>query len=169
MCINLQQVTLSKNKIVQKKSMQILQTTKIQSSRNFVKPTKSKTTKLKNEIEQYYDKNGYLSWSVKKKSYIILGTNFPKNGLAKCPECNIGQLMVIRSNKTKKRFMGCSNYYNGCTASSPLLQRAVLRTTKTKCEVCSWPIIIFRYTRRQNWTKQCANIKCKNRNFKSEN
>jgi len=27
-------------------------------------------------------------------------------------------------------FIGCSNYYNGCKASSPLLQKAKLRATK---------------------------------------
>lgn len=153
--------------VLQKKSLQVLQTKKIKNSRNVVKPTKSKTKTLKNEIKQYYDKNGYLSWSAKKKRYVILGTNFPKRGLVECPECHLGQLMVIRSNKTRKRFIGCSNYYNGCKASSPLLQRAMLRATKTKCDLCLWPIIMFRYTRRQKWTKRCSNIKCKSRNPKS--
>lgn len=35
-------------------------------SRNSVKITKRKIVKMKNEINQYYDKNGYLSWSEKK-------------------------------------------------------------------------------------------------------
>jgi len=83
------------------------------------------------------DSNGYLSYSVKKKKYIILGTNSPKNGLAACPQCKIGQLMIIRSPITKKRFIGCSNYNTGCKASSPLLQKARLRATKTKCEFCN--------------------------------
>ena len=152
--------------VLQKKSIQIVETQKIQSSRNVVKSSKQKTSAFKNEINQYLDKNGYLSWSQKKKRYIILGTNSPKNGLVECPECHLGKLMVIRSNKTKKRFIGCSNYYNGCRASSPLLQKAILRATKIRCELCSWPIVMFRYTRRQKWIKSCANIKCKSRNSK---
>jgi len=118
---------------------------------------------MKNEIIQYYDKNGFLSWSEKKRKYVILGTNYPKNGLVKCPECHIGKLMLIRSRKTKKRFIGCSNYYNGCKASSPLIQRGMICTTKISCHVCSWPMILFRYSKKQKWSRQCCNITCKSR------
>ena len=152
---------------MQKKTIQILKSKNNQKSRNTVKPTKRKVVVLKNEIKQYFDNNGYLSWSAKKKMYIILGTNSPKNGLVECPECHLGQLMIIRSNKTKKRFLGCSNYYNGCKASSPLLQKAKLRATKIPCRFCSWPIVIFRYSRKQTWTRQCSNMKCKSRVPKS--
>ncbi len=141
------------SQIIQKKSK----------SCNSVKPTKKKIRDLKNELKQYLDSDGYLSYSAKKKKYIILGTNSPKSGIVKCPQCKIGQLMIIRSPITKKRFIGCSNYNNGCKASSPLLQKARLRATKTKCDLCRWPIIIFRYNRKQKWTKQCSNFRCKSR------
>ncbi len=153
--------------VLQKNTIQILKQKKFRASRNVVKPTKGKINVLKNEIKQYFDKSGYLSWSSKKQLYIILGTNSPKNGLVECPECRLGQLMVIRSNKTKKRFLGCSNYYNGCRASSPLLQKAKLRATKIPCKMCSWPIVIFRYSRKQKWSRQCSNIKCESRIPKS--
>jgi len=132
-------------------------------SRNFVKSTEKKADVFRCEIGQYFDKNGYLSWSSKKKKYIILGTNSPKNGLVDCPQCHVGQLMVIRSRTTKKRFMGCSNYYNGCRASSPLLQKAKLRATKIRCELCLWPIVLFRYSRKQKWSRQCSNFVCESR------
>jgi len=153
--------------VLQKNTIQILKQKRFRTSRNVVKPTKGKINVLKNEIKQYFDKSGYLSWSSKKKMYIILGTNSPKNGLVDCPECRLGKLMVIRSNKTKKRFLGCSNYYNGCRASSPLLQKAKLRATKIPCKICSWPIVIFRYSRKQKWNRQCSNIKCESRIPKS--
>lgn len=153
--------------VSQKNTIQILKQKRFRTSRNVVKPTKGKINVLKNEIKQYFDKSGYLSWSSKKQMYIILGTNSPKNGLVECPECRLGQLMVIRSNKTKKRFLGCSNYYNGCKASSPLLQKAKLRATKIPCKICSWPIVIFRYSRKQKWSRQCSNIKCESRVPKS--
>jgi len=153
--------------VLQKNTIQILKQKRFRTSRNVVKPTKGKINVLKNEIKQYFDKSGYLSWSSKKQMYIILGTNSPKNGLVECPECKLGQLMVIRSNKTKKRFLGCSNYYNGCKASSPLLQKAKLRATKIPCKICSWPIVIFRYSRKQKWSRQCSNIKCESRVPKS--
>ncbi|MDC8438433.1 MAG: DNA topoisomerase, partial [Candidatus Nitrosotenuis sp.] len=78
-----------------------------------------------------------------------------------------GKLLMIRSRKTRKRFIGCSNYYNGCTASSPLLQKAMLKATRIPCQVCSWPIIIYRYSRKQKWMRQCANMNCESRKPKA--
>jgi len=129
-------------------------------SRGKVRITKKRISSLQAEIRQYFDKNSYLSWSSSKKKYVVLGSNEPKNGLVACPSCKIGKLMIIRSRRTKKRFMGCSNYYNGCKASSPLLQKAMLCATKIPCGYCMWPQVLFRYSRRQKWTRQCANINC---------
>ena len=134
--------------------------------RDIVKISKSKTNIFKKEILQYLDNNGYLSWSLKEKKYLILGTNSPKNGLVQCPQCKFGELMVIRSKTTRKRFMGCSNFHGGCKASSPLLQKAKLRATKKPCIICQWPMIIFRYSRKQKWIKQCSNFSCKSRKIK---
>ena len=128
-----------------------------------VRATKKKIEIFKNELKQYLDSNGYLSYSTKMKKYLILGTNSPKNALTQCPQCSIGQLVIIRSPVTKKKFIGCSNYSNGCTASSPLPQKARLRRTKKLCEICCWPIILYRYSRKQKWTEQCTNIQCKTR------
>ena len=128
-----------------------------------IRATKKKIEIFKNELKQYLDSNGYLSYSTKMKKYLILGTNSPKNALAQCPQCSIGQLVIIRSPITKKKFIGCSNYSNGCTASSPLPQKARLRRTKKLCEICCWPIILYRYSRKQKWTEQCTNIQCKTR------
>ena len=128
-----------------------------------VRATKKKIEIFKNELRQYLDSNGYLSYSTKMKKYLILGTNSPKNALAQCPQCSIGQLVIIRSPVTKKKFIGCSNYSNGCTASSPLPQKARLRRTKKLCEICCWPLILYRYSRKQKWTEQCINIQCKTR------
>ncbi len=52
---------------LQKSSSQIVQT-KVRTLRNSVNPTKRKITILKNEINQYFDNTGYLSWSSKKKN-----------------------------------------------------------------------------------------------------
>lgn len=132
-------------------------------SRNYVKVTKRIVEKIQGHILQYYDRNGYLSWSEKKKKYIVSGTNRPVNGLVKCPQCRIGKLLIIRSRQTKKRFMGCSNYYNGCRASSPLIQRGMIYATKNPCKTCMWPIILIRYSRKQKWARQCSNFKCDSR------
>ncbi len=149
-------------KYSQQRTVQIL-SRKITKTRNVVKLTKGITKSFKNEINQYFDANGYLSYSSKKKKYLILGTNSPKNGLVECPKCHLGQLMIIRSHKTRKRFIGCSNYYNGCDASSPLLQKAKLRAIKQKCEICAWPMVIFSYYIKQKGSRQCGNINCDSR------
>ena len=135
-------------------------------ARHVAKTTKSTTASFKKEIIQYLDINGYLSWSSKDGKYMILGTNSPKNGLVDCPECRLGQIILIRSRTTRKRFMGCSNFYGGCKASSPLLQKARLRAMKIPCDVCKWPMIIFRYSRKQKWTRQCSNFNCDSRKIK---
>ena len=132
-------------------------------SRDVTKSTKKTVELFKNEISQYYDSNGFLSWSNKRHKYVILGTNSPKEGICECPQCNTGQLMVIKSFTTKKRFIGCSNYSNGCKASSPLLQKAMVRVIKKKCTTCAWPTMVFRYSRKQKWQRQCANINCESR------
>ena len=135
-------------------------------ARGSIRLTKNNIQSFKTEITQYLDTNGFLSWSAKKKKFVILGTNSPKDGLVECPECKSGELVIIKSHTTKKRFIGCTNYYNGCKASSPLLQKAMIKGTKIKCEVCSWPTIFFRFSRKQKWQKQCANIKCNSRKSK---
>jgi DNA topoisomerase-1 len=61
--------------------------------------------------------------------------------LGPCPVCKSGQLRVIKSRKTKKRFVSCSNYYSGCRASAPLPQRGAIRTTSKACPYCSWPVV----------------------------
>ena len=147
----MKQTTVLKNKIKKRDTIRI--------TKNIVKS-------FKTEISQYLDSDGFLSWSAKKKKYVILGTNPPKDGLVECPECKSGQLLVIKSHTTKKRFIGCTNYYNGCKASSPLLQKAMLKATKIKCNFCSWPTIFFRFSRKQKWQKQCGNIKCTSRKSK---
>ncbi len=45
-------------------------------SRSVIIITKNKINSLKEEINQYTDPNGYLSWSSKKRMFIILGTNW---------------------------------------------------------------------------------------------
>ena len=83
-----------------KSKLKTVQIKKI-TARHIIKITKSKTEIFKKEIVQYLDSNGFLSWSSKERKYLILGTNSPKKGLVQCPECKVGELMVIRSRTTR--------------------------------------------------------------------
>lgn len=136
--------------------------------RHRARTTKASAQSLLNDIRQYVDTSSYLAWSEKDQKYILLGSNTPRIGLVDCPQCRVGRLMVVRSRSTGKRFVGCSNYLNGCTASSPLLQRARLRVTKKACRTCGWPEVIFRYSNKQKWSRQCSNILCATRNGSDE-
>ena len=77
-----------------------------------------------------------------------------------CPVCKKGQLRTIRSYKTKKRFVGCSNYSAGCKAIAPLPQKGLIRTTGKACPECSWPIIGVAFARRAKQWRICVNMQC---------
>ena len=78
--------------------------------------------------------------------------------LGKCPVCRTGELRVIRSKSTKKRFVGCSNYSVGCRASAPLPQKGTVRATSRACDHCAWPVIYVVGTGRP-W-RLCVNPEC---------
>jgi DNA topoisomerase-1 len=78
--------------------------------------------------------------------------------LGGCPVCRTGELKIVRSKVTKKRFVGCSNYPSGCRASAPLPQRGTIRATSKACEHCSWPIVYVLGGRRP-W-RFCVNPEC---------
>ena len=78
--------------------------------------------------------------------------------LGPCPVCKTGKLKVVRSRKTRKRFVGCTNYPSACNASAPLPQRGVIRTTTRACEKCDWPIVYVKLGRFP-W-KLCVNPRC---------
>lgn len=78
--------------------------------------------------------------------------------LGECPVCKTGHLRIVRSRTTKKRFVGCSNYSQGCRASAPLPLQGRIRPAMKACESCSWPII-YVVTRRRPW-RLCVNPNC---------
>jgi DNA topoisomerase-1 len=89
----------------------------------------------------------------------IVSTLRDQNVLGKCPVCGEGDLILIRSKTTKKRFVGCSNYKNGCKASAPLPQRGSIKIPKKQCPSCGWPIVYVRGLSRFPW-KLCINVCC---------
>jgi DNA topoisomerase I len=91
--------------------------------------------------------------ATKIRQQLILGT---------CPVCGRGSLKIIRSNKTKKRFVGCSNYTSGtCKVAVPLPQNGSIRPTGKNCTSCRWPVLESNYFHgaKYRW-KFCININC---------
>ena len=78
--------------------------------------------------------------------------------LGNCPVCKEGKLVVIRSRKSGKRFVGCTNYPKGCRASAPLPQRGTIKPTSKPCSSCGWPVVYARLGRRP-W-RLCVNDRC---------
>lgn len=75
-----------------------------------------------------------------------------------CPVCKTGNLRMIRSKATKKRFVGCSNYAAGCRASAPLPQKGIIKSYGKVCK-CGWPILWVAFGRGKKWN-MCVNMQC---------
>jgi DNA topoisomerase I len=81
-----------------------------------------------------------------------------KTVLGGCPVCREGKLWVVRSRKSGKRFVGCTNYSKGCRASAPLPQRGTIKVASKPCGSCGWPVVYVRLGRRP-W-RLCVNDRC---------
>ncbi len=87
-------------------------------------------------------------------------TRIRERALGKCPRCQVGDLVILRSAKTLKRFVGCTNYFRGlCKVSSPLPQYGMIVPLKKNCRECNWPVVQIRSRGRRSWNL-CLNQKC---------
>lgn len=75
--------------------------------------------------------------------------------LGKC-DCG-GEFRIIRSRKTGKRFVGCTNYSKGCRNSFPLPQKGSIVPTDKTCPECNSPIIKVKSRRSY---EMCLDPKC---------
>ena len=77
-----------------------------------------------------------------------------------CPTCHTGKLMILYSRKTRKRFIGCTNYFkNVCQTSFPLPQRGTVKPLHRPCKGCGWSTLIVKMRGRRPWTL-CFNGSC---------
>lgn len=80
--------------------------------------------------------------------------------LGNCPSCETGEIRIIRSKETGKRFAGCSNYFNDlCNVSYPLPQSGKIQATGKFCPECGAPVIKVIRRRRRPW-ELCLNFEC---------
>jgi DNA topoisomerase-1 len=76
-----------------------------------------------------------------------------------CPKCGDGTLRIIRSSKTGKRFVGCSNYKEGkCDQTFPLPQKGRITPMDKMCPHCGYQMMKVVSGRRGwetcvNWTR----------------
>lgn len=78
-----------------------------------------------------------------------------------CPVCKSGNLMILRSRRTGKRFVGCSNFRRGlCDASFPLPQLPhAVKPVRTPCNKCGWPRVQVKSRSKRPW-HLCLNPDC---------
>ena len=85
----------------------------------------------------------------------------PEIELGACPTCAAqgkhGMLKAIKSARTLKRFIRCSNY-DECNTSYPLPQRGELKAAGKTCEACGVPKVVVTTTRGP-W-ELCPNPQC---------
>jgi DNA topoisomerase-1 len=79
--------------------------------------------------------------------------------VGECPRCG-GELRIIRSKKTGKRFIGCENYPR-CETSYPLPQRRGIYPTDKRCNVCGLPMVSLPLGKRR--VLSCIDMNCKSK------
>jgi DNA topoisomerase-1 len=93
-------------------------------------------------------------------SRALSASDSPKRTIGPCPVCRRGRLQIIHSRRTGKRFAGCTNYKDGCTAAFPLPQPPYkIWTTKKSCRACGWPTMTVKSPARRPWSL-CLNPDC---------
>jgi DNA topoisomerase-1 len=77
-----------------------------------------------------------------------------------CSKCVGGKLVILRSKKTGKRFVGCTNYFKSkCNASFPLPQNGLIKPLKIPCKKCGSPMVNVLAKGKHTW-KLCLNPEC---------
>lgn len=91
-------------------------------------------TKICDEFRQHEDEIG------KELGEAIMQMQDEKSILGKCPSCG-KDLKVMFSPKTRKYFVGCAGYKDGCRTSYPLPHGASFQSMDKVCDKCKTPII----------------------------
>ena len=93
-------------------------------------------------------------------SKILQKTRLDERTVGECPKCHVGKLVILRSKKTGKRFVGCTNYFEDkCITSYPLPQTGVIKPLNGTCSSCGSLTVGVYWKRRRPW-RMCLNPNC---------
>ncbi len=93
-------------------------------------------------------------------SQLIQKTRLQERTVGACTKCGDGKLVVLRSKKTGKRFVGCTNFFEGkCNAAFPLPQTGTVKPLSADCKSCGSPVVAVYLRGRRPW-KLCLNPAC---------
>jgi DNA topoisomerase-1 len=94
-----------------------------------------------------------------KLSLATLQLKMQERSVGVCSECTGGELIIQRSKKSGKRFVGCTNYFEGkCKNSFPLPQKGTIKPLGN-CKCCGSPSIAVYGRGKKPW-KFCLNQNC---------
>ena len=117
-----------------------------------LKKAKKAIVKISKEFKQNEEEIG------KELEEAIVKTQDEKSILGRCLSCG-KDLKIIFSPKTRKYFVGCTGYKEGCKTIYPLPHNAIIYKTNKVCEKCKAPIIkVYRRGRRP--FNMCLDTKC---------
>jgi DNA topoisomerase-1 len=80
------------------------------------------------------------------------------NIVGKCPKCKEGDLRVIKSRKSGKRFVAC-NKYPDCKTTFSLPQFGLVKAMKNVCKECGYPMVAIISKGKRPW-QLCLNNEC---------
>jgi DNA topoisomerase I len=93
-------------------------------------------------------------------SRAVMQAKLEEKTIGPCPACQGGKLIIQHSKKTGKRFVGCTNYFNGtCKITFLLPQKGTAKPSGKKCLGCGWPTVTVWWRGKRSWNL-CFNQKC---------
>lgn len=98
-----------------------------------------------------------------KRAQAIQRARLDKRTVGACLKCHNGKLLILRSKKTGKRFVGCTNYFEGkCNAAFPLPQTGTVIPLNIVCKSCGSPTVRVYSKGKRSW-KLCLNPNCQSK------
>ncbi len=86
--------------------------------------------------------------------------------IGKCPVCKKGNLRVIFSKKSRKRFIACDAYPK-CKTTFSLPQKGLVKSAEKQCPECGYPMVMVITKGKRPWTF-CINPNCKGKQTESK-
>jgi DNA topoisomerase-1 len=101
-------------------------------------------------------------------SHAVMKARLEERLIGACPTCQSGKLVILRSKKTGKRFVGCTNFFEGkCSTSFPLPQKGSVKPSSYVCKSCGWPTVRVWMRGKRSWNL-CLNPECPSKEGRSD-
>jgi ssDNA-binding Zn-finger/Zn-ribbon topoisomerase 1 len=128
------------------------------------------------DIRKYLEKSLEIPLNKIQINELAIGDEI-KNGLndsenetsiGKCPKCHLGEMILVKSRKSNKRFIACSQYrVTGCKTIVSVPQVGKIKRSNSICS-CGWPILRIIFNGKKIWPI-CVNRVCPDSRFNKIN